>query len=58
MASTAEIARLLNVDGRDSSAFADVLADYFDDREPDVYSDSSSEDDSGIVNKPHAYAKR
>ena len=57
MASTTDIARLLNVDELDSSAFADVIADYFDDRKAHVYSSSASdEDDSGIVNKPHAYA--
>ena len=48
MASTNDIARLLNVDHRDSSAFADVIAEYFDDREADVYSSSDSEDGSGL----------
>ena len=48
MASTNDIARLLNVDHQDSSAFADVIAEYFDDREADVYSSSDSEDDSGM----------
>ena len=48
MASTNDIARLLNVDHRDSSAFADVIAEYFDDREADVYSSSDSEDGSGM----------
>ena len=48
IASTNDIVRLLNVDHRDSSAFADVIAEYFDDREADVYSSSDSEDDSGM----------
>ena len=33
MASTADIARLLNFDDLDNSAFADVFTDYFGDRE-------------------------
>ena len=48
MASTNDIARLLNVDHRDSSAIADVIAEYFDDRKADVYSSSDSEDGSGM----------
>ena len=56
MVSTTYIARLLNVDELDSSTFADVIANYFDDRKADVHSSSASEHDSGIVNIAHAYA--
>ena len=55
MASTADIARLLNTNDCDSSALAEVIADYFDcDLGADADAHSSSEDESGIITNAYA----
>ena len=46
MASTADIARLLNLDDLDSSALADVITEYFGDRKASA-ADSADEEESG-----------
>ena len=50
MATPAEIARLLNLGDQDDSAFAEVISEYFDDREPahDLCSEDDDFLDTGI----------